>query len=90
MKMISEWEHEFGTRVRSARRQQGYTQAQLAERANVSVSALKRLESGTGSTLSTLISVVRALEMTAELDAFLSAANTVSPMAMLRRQRGRQ
>jgi transcriptional regulator with XRE-family HTH domain len=55
-----EWERRLGADARRLRLAQGVTQVELAQRANVSVSALKYLEWGRGSTLTTLIRVARA------------------------------
>ena len=60
-------------------------QTELAERAGVSVGALKNLEGGKGSSLKTLIKVARALGRTDWLEA-LEPKVTVSPMQMLRAQ----
>jgi transcriptional regulator with XRE-family HTH domain len=51
----------LGSRVRNARFSQKLTQAEVAERANVSLGALKHLESGSGATVYTLVKVLRAL-----------------------------
>ncbi len=51
----------LGARIRAVRVEAQLTQAELAERANVSVGALKHLEAGSGATTSTLAKVLRAL-----------------------------
>lgn len=79
---LSEWEAEIGHEVRVLRRRCGYTQADLAQRAGVSVGTIRNLESGEGSTLSTLIEVVRALGRTEWLEA-LAPPVTVSPLELL-------
>jgi len=56
-----ELEYEIGSSLRRLRINRNLEQAVLAERAGVSVRALRNLELGNGSTLRTLISVVRAL-----------------------------
>ena len=60
-------------------------QTELAERAGVSLGALKNLEGGKGSSLKTLIKVARALERTDWLEA-LAPKVSISPMQMLRAQ----
>ena len=82
----SEWEVWLGEQVREARLLQGVTQRDLAGRAGVSVSALGKLENGTGSELRTLVRVVRALDRTDWLSA-LAPPVRVSPMQMLRDER---
>jgi transcriptional regulator with XRE-family HTH domain len=54
-------EQQVGHRVRSVRLSKSLDQRDLAERAGVSVSALRRLEAGAGSTLKTVIAVTEAL-----------------------------
>jgi len=78
------WEAELGSRVRLARKRIGLTQAQLAERANISLSAERALELGAGSSLASFIKVLRALGLEQELDRVFVPRTTVSPMAALR------
>lgn len=80
---VEEWERHLGAQARELRRREGKTQAALAREANVSISALHALEHGTGSSLSTVVSVVRALGRTDWLSE-LAPPVTVSPMALLR------
>lgn len=79
---LAEWEAEIGHQVRVLRTRSGVTQADLARRANVSVGTIRNLESGVGSTLSTLIEVVRALGRTEWLET-LAPPVTVSPLELL-------
>ena len=51
----------LGRQVRRARVHKELTQAEVATRANVSLGALRHLESGSGATVSTLVKVLRAL-----------------------------
>jgi transcriptional regulator with XRE-family HTH domain len=80
----SEWEQRIGTDVRRLRFTLELTQAELAERANVSLSSLKRLEAGLGSTLSTVIRVARALGRDRWLAELAPPTPSISPMALLR------
>jgi transcriptional regulator with XRE-family HTH domain len=77
------WEAELGQRLRVARKRARLSQAALATTANVSLSAIKSLEAGRGSTLRTFISVVRALDLDTGLDRTFAVASTVSPVAMM-------
>ena len=77
-----ELEQLVGDQVRAARIARNLDQASLATLANISVGAVSSLEQGKGSSLKTLVSVVRALERTDWLEA-LAPAVTVSPMQML-------
>ncbi|MGP8159723.1 MAG: helix-turn-helix transcriptional regulator [Candidatus Dormibacteria bacterium] len=81
-----EWEAVIGAEVRAARIAANLDQAELAKRADVSLGALKNLEAGRGSTLRTLIRVVRALGR-AEWLVTLAPPITVSPLAMLSSRR---
>ena len=79
---LAEWEAEIGRQIRVLRTRSGYTQADLARRANVSVGTIRNLESGAGSTISTLVEVVRALGRTEWLEA-LAPPVMVSPLDLL-------
>ncbi|MHA6668602.1 helix-turn-helix transcriptional regulator [Homoserinimonas sp. A447] len=79
----SEWEASIGETLRQLRIENEFTQAQLAERANLSRSAVQGLELGSGSRLHTLIAVLRALD---RLDLLLQLLpeEGPSPMELLR------
>lgn len=81
-----QWEAHLGDQLRRARLDEDISQVQLADRANVALSAVKNLEAGRGSTLRSLIRVVRALD----LEDWLNRLNPdpgISPMALLRAQK---
>lgn len=77
-----EIQSDLGQRLRQLRLGQRLTQAGLASRADVSPRALRGLENGEGSSLITLIRVLKALGALASLDA-LAPQPTISPMALL-------
>lgn len=77
------WEGELGRQFRAARIESGHDQATLARLANVSEGALKSLESGKGSSLKTVIKVVRALNRTDWLSSF-APPFSVSPLQLLK------
>lgn len=77
-----EIQSDLGERLRQLRLGQRLTQAGLASRAGVSPRALRGLESGEGSSLITLIRVLKALGALTSLDA-LAPQPTISPMALL-------
>ena len=79
------WEVHIGEQVRRARSEEAWTQAELARRANVNRNSVSTLERGDGSSLATLIRVVRALGRTDWLDA-LAPDLGPSPMALLKEQ----
>jgi transcriptional regulator with XRE-family HTH domain len=78
-----ELEQRLGERLRALRIQRDLTQAELAEAANVSLGALKRLERGQGSTTTTLVSVLRALGQERWLDALGPAPSRFNPLDVL-------
>lgn len=80
---------ETGRRLRQERLNRNFTQAELAERAGVSVRTLTTLETGEGNpTLRTFFQVLRALDLLDRLDALLPEPG-VSPVE-LAKLRGRQ
>lgn len=83
---IGDWELLLGEQVRRLRLAKELDRGQLAGIANVSLGAVKNLECGKGSTLKTMVMVLRALDAEAWLET-LSPESTVSPMRMLRDQR---
>lgn len=90
---IEEFEAELGAQIKTLRLKQNIDRATLSARAGCSVSALKNLESGHGSTLRTLITIVRALGREDWLRNVAPMA-TISPLSMPKtgqlRQRARR
>jgi transcriptional regulator with XRE-family HTH domain len=78
-----DWEGYLGDQFRAMRIRANLEQLELAERAGVSIGALKNLEGGKGSSVKTLIKVARALERTDWLEA-LAPKVSVSPMQLLK------
>ena len=74
----------LGERLRRHRLNLNLDQKQTAERAGVSVRALRSLEAGKGSQLATFIRILKSLDALGRLDA-LAPVPTVSPMAILER-----
>jgi transcriptional regulator with XRE-family HTH domain len=68
-----------GSQVRALRQQARLTQKGLAERANVSLSSLQSLELGHGSSMATLVRVVRSLNRTDWLESLAPSQPTISP-----------
>jgi len=79
-----EWERRLGLNVRRLRKRRLLTQVELARHANVSKSAVQSLERGGGSSLTTLVRVVRALGRNEWLDTLLPDEPKVSPVQLLR------
>lgn len=80
---VDEWEASLGDQVRRLRIARNLDQARLAELADVSVGAVSNLERGKGSSLRTLIGVLRVLGRTDWIES-LAPAVGVSPMQLLR------
>lgn len=80
-------EVELGLEIRRMRLRQDRTQRELADDANISMSALKNLETGRGSGVRTLILVARALGRTDWLKSFAPPEPSISPMQMLRQRK---
>jgi transcriptional regulator with XRE-family HTH domain len=80
---VSEWEALVGDQIRRVRIAQNLDQARLAELADISIGAVSNLERGKGSSLRTLIAVLRALGRTEWLESLAPTA-AVSPMQLLR------
>ena len=78
-----DWEAYLGEQFRAMRIRANLEQLELAERAGISVGALKNLEGGKGSSIKTLIKVARALGRTDWLEA-LAPKVSVSPMQLLK------
>ena len=86
---ITEQEEQLGERLKLLRLNQNLNQMTLAERAGISVGALKNLESGSGSTLKTLIAVLRTLGRQEWLSTIAPVA-TINPLNMPRASQQRQ
>lgn len=90
MATTDELEQTLGRAVRSLRLAQRLTQVEAADRADVSLGALKHLESGAGATISTLVKVLRALGADGWLATLAPPAEPFDPLALLeQRQRER-
>ena len=76
---------ELGDRARSFRIRQGLEQAEVAERAGVSDRTVRNLEQGRGSSVETLLRVMKALGSLEGLDQLFPPAATVDPLALLKR-----
>lgn len=84
---IADLELTLGQGIRSHRRDQGFTQVELAHRANVALSALQALEQGKNSTTATLVKVLRALDQVEWLRRLAPPVPTFSPIELLEQRR---
>lgn len=89
IKSPTELQHELGKRLKSNRISRNFSQIDLATRAGVSLKTLRNLEHGDGSSVETLIRILKALDATHTLD-LIAPEPTVSPMAILKSPKPRQ
>jgi transcriptional regulator with XRE-family HTH domain len=80
----AELEELLGARLRELRLLKNLDQKSLADRAGISLNAVKHLESGKGARVNSLIKLLRALERTDWLEA-LAPTVSISPMQMLKK-----
>lgn len=86
---VEEWEAELGESLKKLRLHRNLDQATLAARAGISVRSLRNLESGNGSSLRTLVQVVRTLGRESWLE-LIAPVPTVNPLMMTRHAIPRQ
>lgn len=84
-----EMEAALGEKLKALRLSRNLDQKTLAERSGVSVRALRSLESGQGSTVKTLVGVLRALGRQDWLNTIAPVA-TINPLALTREAQPRQ
>lgn len=82
MKTVQEWEKEFGLQIRDLRLRQNLGQVELSRRAGTALNVVKNLEAGKGSTMSSLIKLLRVLG-NAEWLLSLAPEISISPLQML-------
>ncbi|MBS2128572.1 helix-turn-helix transcriptional regulator [Burkholderia thailandensis] len=85
----TEIEVELGERLKTLRVHRNLDQATLAKRAGISVRTLRNLESGSGSSLRTLILVVRALGRETWLET-IAPIPSINPLMLTRTASPRQ
>jgi transcriptional regulator with XRE-family HTH domain len=81
---VNEMEADLGAKLKRLRLNKNLDQKTLAARAGVSVRALRNLESGAGTTVKTLLSVLRALGRETWLDTVAPVA-TINPLTLTSR-----
>ncbi len=74
---------ELGRRIVRRRLDFGFTQAELAEEAGISKRTVERIESGASAQVSTLIRLLRVLDLVDGLNALIQEAD-IRPMEMLK------
>lgn len=80
---------DLGEQLRAQRLRANLTLEDVAKKTGMSINAVRRLESGEGSTLSSFVSVLKALQRESWLHT-LRPAVTVSPLDMLKQRAPRQ
>ena len=83
-KTVDEMEADLGEKLKRMRLNKNLEQKTLAARAGVSVRALRNLESGAGSTVKTLLSIVGALGRGSWLET-VAPISTINPVTMTSR-----
>ena len=81
---IEELQQQLGEHIRRLRLRRNLDQLQVAAKAGVAEKALRNLEAGRGSAVTTLLRVLKALDALSGLDA-LAPAPSVSPLALLQK-----
>ena len=79
----SQIEQELGKRLKAYRLDRNLSQAEVSTRSGLSRRTITAIENGEGSTLGTLIAILRALDALDTLETFLPDPG-ISPMAMLK------
>ena len=80
---------ELGVRIAHRRIELGITQARLAEQAGVGKRTIERIEKGKDTQLTTLIRILRILDLTDHLNQLIPETK-VSPIEMLKAQQQQQ
>jgi transcriptional regulator with XRE-family HTH domain len=85
-KTLDELQQHLGERLRRLRLNRNLDQRSTAEKAGISEKALRNLETGRGSTVETLLRVLKALECLQGFDT-LAPEVSVNPLDLLRQPR---
>lgn len=80
---------ELGEQLRAQRLRANLTLEDVAQKTGLSINAIRRLESGEGSTLASFVSVVKALQREQWLTTFRPPV-TINPLDMLNKKAPRQ
>ena len=88
-RLTTELQTDFGQQLRLLRLRQNIDQRQLARQAGVALNVVKRLESGRGATLKSLVKVLRVLGRGDWLNT-LSPPVSISPLQMVKAKAARQ
>lgn len=89
MNTPEELEQIVGDGIKTLRLNANMTREEVCRQAGISLNALKNLENGDGTTLNTLVKVLRVLKRTGWLDS-LAPLPTINPLTLTARQNPRQ
>jgi transcriptional regulator with XRE-family HTH domain len=81
-----EWEVQLGQDIKKMRKMRGRSQKEIAEATSLSLTTVKKIEAGRGSSLSTLILIARALDRKDWLSSFVLPEPTISPWEIYKQQ----
>ena len=81
-----ELQHQLGERLKRLRLSRNLDQRTTAEKAGISEKALRNLETGRGSTVETLLRVLKALDSLQGID-LLAPETSVNPLDLLRQSK---
>lgn len=73
---------ELGERIKATRLKKKFTQAEVAERAGISVFTVSQMENGKNTSLASLIAVMRVLKLLENFDSLIPEP-VVSPIELL-------
>jgi transcriptional regulator with XRE-family HTH domain len=82
LKTAQELQEQLGVGLRGIRLSKNLTQKELSEKAGIAIRSLTTLENGQGSSVDTLVRVLKALDATDVVER-LAPQPTISPMALL-------
>jgi transcriptional regulator with XRE-family HTH domain len=86
---IEEMEQQLGASIRRLRLQKNLDRGTVCQMAGISLNALRHLETGSGTTVKTLLLVTRALNRLEWLDA-IAPKVSINPLHMVRNKPQRQ
>jgi len=87
---VEEWERYIGERMRQIRLTKNLSQSRLAHLADVSAGTIHNLESGSGTSLATLVKVLRALGEESWLTELSPPAPSFDPVAVFEQREREQ
>ncbi|MDR1292249.1 MAG: helix-turn-helix domain-containing protein [Clostridiales Family XIII bacterium] len=88
MKNAETSEIELGAALRQFRIRRGYSLEEVADRAGLSPTSVRSLELGRGSTVSTMLKVLAAIDEIGIVDEWMARSRRFSPMAAFKAARG--